>query len=151
MNTDPFDSATYCAVGDSENLTHDSVTDAIQQHLDDCGELGETLRETIQREAPITVDAYERMTVSEGWITRESERMEEGLVEAWFDEFGNPESFTYAVSDDVRALLQHAVRKHVESTQVWACEKVASRTFSATEIEEMFAEEIAREVDRGNT
>jgi len=149
---DPFDSATYYdACDDGENLTYDSVEEALQQRLDDCGEPGETLRETIQREAPITVDAYVRAVVTDDWITQQAERMAERLEEAWHDEFGNPDSgFDYPrAGDETRALLEQAVRKYVESTQVWACERVASREFTAAQLEEMFAEEIAKEDGHG--
>ena len=100
MSMDPFDSAElYDARDDGENLTYDSVEEALQRRMDVCGEPGETLRDTIRREAPITVDAY--------------------------------------------------VSAKVHATEVWACKMVASREFTAAQLEEMFAEEIAKEDGHG--
>jgi hypothetical protein len=149
---DPFDSATYYdACDDGENLTYDSAEEALQQRLDDCGEPGETLRETIQREAPITVDAYVRAPVPDDWIMDEAERLAASFEESWHEDFGNPDSHYESgrVGEEVRALIEQAVRKHAEVTQVWACRMVASREFTAAELEEMFAEEIAKEGGHG--
>ena len=132
-----FDNATYYDCSDPEQLAHETVADALESIFDYSYEQGESITACIARLAPVIVTAYERMAIDEKWCARQAERLAENLTQTLEEEFGNPDGTTLVIENTqpIEALIRAAVDRAAKEARVWGCEAVATREYSATEIE----------------
>lgn len=135
---DPFDSADYYSCNqDGEDLSHESPEEALAELLDLWGH-------DMLANAPITVYAWKRKRLPVSWFGNEADFAVEFLVERWGEEYGDPEGdLPGPFDDDFTAKLESLLREHVKPEHVWACERVGSREYSADELREMLADELA--------
>ena len=86
-----FPKADYYDCCDSETLSHDTPEEAIEYLIDNSGLPRETMDEIIKRLAPVTVTAYVRQVVTDGWIRAIAGSVVEDVVERWEEDFGDPD------------------------------------------------------------
>jgi hypothetical protein len=134
---DPWDTADYyeCREG-VEELTHETLEDALESYLDGCMEPECDAEAVIRAVGMIEVTAYARKTVDPADAKRWAERLADEVNESWRDEeYGNPDDDQGGPGDDefvreVTAVIQRAF----DRTDVWQCERVAKRKFSTEEL-----------------
>lgn len=142
---DPFDGAAFYDARESERLTHTEVEDAVSEacemavagrFADGKWGTGAEVEAEIRRACPMTIEAFRRKEVTDAWVQRAAARAAEVVQESFAEEFGDPEGDGDALAP-LAGLLAPAVRTAVTGVEVWACEVVAARSFSADEVVEM--------------
>lgn len=139
--TDTYDTATYYAVRDPDELTWHEEWEAISDALDVYLEPGVDVEAVIRKlfHDGITVTGYIRGTISDAWFTRAAKRCAELLGEL-FDEdelLGNPDDRALtdakekAVADALLPVIREQVTKHMTP---WHCNKCGARTYTADEL-----------------
>lgn len=123
---DPFNTADcYTTSRDAGEFHSTTVKDALQES----GYLPDD---------PVTVYAYKRRIVDDGWIKDEAVRLAEELAESYDDEFGGGDEPMINDLDTIEAALIPIIRSAVAKHPPWQCEKVAERTFSAEEVRKIW-------------
>jgi hypothetical protein len=150
-----FDAAKYYTCRDTDELTHTEDSGALNEALEEAWENGDgdSYRQALERIAPITVEAYSPIEVTDKDLAALAERVADYEVVEWFDEhYGNPDSPLELDQDSRRELvsaLADALRV-VKRWHVWRCEQVASREYSAEEIVELLGPAEARRALEGD-
>ena len=128
--------ADYYDARDVEELSHDSIAEAVEDVVDSWCERDCDVSEVIRECAPIAVTAFRRGEVTDTWIARESDILMEILAEHWVEEYGGnpdgdePES---APGDTMLA----TIRAFVAKQKVFPCVRAGEYTYSAEEVEAM--------------
>lgn len=131
-----FDTAKYYSVNDDEELlTHEHPLDALEDHLDSW------YPERIDE--PIKVYAFNPIKPSTEWVNRVTDSCVDTFAVSLDEGFGSPDgdddlmdgSCVSELRARIRDAIQHAVDHHVEA---WACEVVASRTYSREEVRSLY-------------
>jgi hypothetical protein len=142
--SDPFDGADFYDVREGETLTHATPWDAIDDHLSDNGEPGETLGAVIDRLAPIEVIAFRSVKVSDYQWFRFAEIAAESVVSEWNDSAeisgGDEDPWTETRTKALADALEPLIRQHAPPP--WCCEESGRREYSAADLRAMFASEI---------
>jgi len=129
----------YDADTDPETLTHEDPEVAIIEYFDDRGDTGQELLDWIERACPIKVDAYTPKEVEDSWVQREAEYLFETFEERFDEEYGDLNGDFRAWKNEDHTLCKQAIaqalRTTLERARVWQCEKVATREYSAKEVE----------------
>lgn len=132
--SDPFDDADfYDCCEDCEELSHETVEDAIAAHIDDRGP-GDILADIVAA-TPLTVYAYKREVVSESWLASASRVLAAHLDELWGEEYGDPDGRNNPDEEQIAAALFPGIAAAVKPWRVWRCKEVATREYSAAEVE----------------
>jgi hypothetical protein len=139
----------------ADALCHESPKEVLEEYLHN-QRLGGTLRQVIQEEDQVTVEAYDRKVVTEGYIVMCAEGVVDDLEDSFHEEFGDPDpdpGGSTVFDPDVRATLlaevQAAFSKALKATTVWQCEVVGERTYDEDELLEMFKREIEEDEKNG--
>jgi len=142
--TDKFESATYYTCDDdAESLSCEDAEGAIEEFLDKVYEHGVGIVESIRRHSPITVYAYARREVTLHWMHGTADELSERFDEVFSEEFGDPDGGSRISKNDLAELardFESAIGRLVANTEVWQCEQVATRTYSAEEVESILRE-----------
>lgn len=137
MSTDDkFNNATYYSCSeDCESLTHATPEDAIAEYLDACAEVGESLRSVIERNCPVSVDAYERDEVDDGFAKLESLDLAERFAESWGESYGNVfEGDDQIDQDELAKELQPILERYAKSAVPWQCSKGMTKIYSVEDV-----------------
>lgn len=123
MSPVDFDAATFYSLDpDAETLSHETASDALAEHA--------------PVRCPATVYAWRRIPGPDAaWVSATTAMLVERLIELWDDEFGGPDDSD--VPDGCETMVHGAVRRMVDATEVWRCERVAERTYTADEVRAM--------------
>ena len=138
-----FDNAKFYDCRDPETLTYESPEEAVERFLDYWLNPGCDVEAVIREKCtPLTVDAYNPKEISddqrEAWVLG----IEAYLEEQFGEEFGDPDGAPYLDhAKDHRLALRAWVYEVIAGEHVWACEKVAERTYTADEVVAMMREE----------
>lgn len=145
-DTDAFDGCDYYDCADPEDLTWTEPAEAIESFID--GFLSpnmttEEIRAAVEKHCPLVVTGYKRRPVGDADRQSYVFALSEHLLEAYDDEYGDPNGNVESIDEDdfgaVAVLLRAAVDKFCDAAQVWACDKVAQREYTADEIMEIIA------------
>ena len=145
----PFEGATYYAVGDPEELSHESPEEALEAWFDYHAEPGMTIRgvltEAFRERETVTVKAYDWKEVTDADADHYVQRIAEDLVEWVDEEYGDPNGDIDICSDAARARLEDELRPVVarwmrEDMNVWQCYERASRDYTFDEVLETLTE-----------
>jgi len=146
---DPFDVADYYDCDDTaEELTHSCPEEAIEYQLSNTADAGDTWEQMIESCAPVMVYAWKRTQLDPKWCEREAKWfVERHLPESWVDnEYGDPDGSDDDIfGEGLVAKIAAVLREHIKPEDVWACERCGEREYSAEQLREMFADEIAAE------
>ncbi len=139
---DAFDNAELYDCCDSEALTHTTPEEAVEAWLDGWMEPGCDVLAVIRERGECEITAYRHETVD----AQDIDSIANGLLDDlsdWFSRtLGNPNG---SDSDDEARkgslpFMRQAVQEFVAASRVWRCERVATRTLEADEIEAMMRE-----------
>jgi hypothetical protein len=138
--SDPYETAEMYDCKESETLQYESEEEALESYLDGQAHLNCDMSELIREYAPIKVDAYVREGVSEKYIGAIAEKLLEIASDSFADDYGGPDgecdTGLHGTSDeDVLPDMIAVIKKYYAHATVWACRVVASRTYSAEEVE----------------
>lgn len=121
-----------------EGYESETPAEAIEAFLERWQEPGVDTEAMIRERGPITVYAYHPESVSVDWMDNVADSMFEKLEEEFNDFFGNPNGDHDAVReiDKTRLLgeVQGIVADYCTVAEVWSCEKVGERDYSADEV-----------------
>ena len=124
---------------DSESLTSDSPEDEILEVIDMMADPKASVTDAIAAVCPLTVRSFVRKEVSESHKAVLASSLLETLFELFAEDYGNPDDGDLGLSKADEAGLTVLMRGVVDETakriRVWACREVASRTYSAEEVE----------------
>lgn len=144
MADDAFDNANYYTCRSPELLTHTDVEDAVMEYFEYDSEPGEKILDTIKAACPLEVRAYSRQVIPDAEISANLERAVESLVENLDEEYGDPDGdegadkkAQDALVEQLTPLVQQWIKDHYS---VWACTQVASKSYSAEEVEAILRE-----------
>jgi len=145
MADDAFDNADYYTCRSTEFLTHADVEDAVVEYFEyDIDSDDDTILDAIKDACPLEVLAYSRQVVPDAEISANLERAVESLVENLDEEYGDPDGdegadkkAQDALVEQLAPLVQQWVKDHYS---VWACKQVASKSYSAEEVEAILRE-----------
>lgn len=138
-----FEGATYYAVGDPEELSHESPEEALEEWFDYHAETGKTIRETLTEVlkdgGTVTVVAYDRKEITDKDVEHYIPRTVEDLEEWVGEEYGDPNGDVDLCTPEAKARLEGDLRKVIgrwmkEDLNVWQCEVRASRTYTFDEV-----------------
>lgn len=139
-NEKNFDGATFYDCGDPEELHYESPSEAIEAHLDNAWEVGNTAMQTLDYVAPLEVKAFVPKKIPKGFGESAIDRMLEDFDENyWCEEFGNPidgghEPWTGDELKALKAKLYAVMDEALSHADVWQCDVVATRTYSEDEV-----------------
>lgn len=143
--TNPFDDADYYDCGDPEEFSHDTPEEALTDYFDNVGDPTAAQCEAdIRAHSPIEVKAFKRRVVGDDWLLAVAEQdLAEKFYEAWHAEFGDPDG---SISDEDSKMFARAIapilRLFIDARlEVWACEQVAMRSYTANECVAMMRKE----------
>lgn len=141
---DPFDTADYYDCGrEPDRLTHTTPLAAI---LAVGGEEHDPITASeILNACPITVAAYRHTSISDKWFEFCSRHLANEAGRLFEDEegYGNPtlrRGFSELQVDQFAAALEPTVRAMMADIKPWHCEQVATREYSAEQVEAMLLE-----------
>jgi hypothetical protein len=141
---DPFDSADFYDCGQSpESLNHKTPAAAILALFPDDPDAIDAA-ELLAR-GPLTVAAYRHVAIPDEWFSVTAERLADFAGEA-FDEtelLANPDGDEALTAEQLIAgakLLEPALREMFANVKPWHCEQVATREYSAAEVEAILRE-----------
>ena len=143
---DPFDAAEYYDCCDSEEYVHKTPGKALTEFFGPWSGPGEDMKKIIRKCCPIEVKAHKRRTVDDGWIVGVAHGLAESFAEKWNDEDGYGDPYDDDIPNEDLGQLACAITPVVKSfiaarLEVWACEQVAVRSYTADEALEMMREE----------
>ena len=134
----------YYDAQDSETLSHETIADAIEAHLDLLMEPGCDVSKVIRDHSPVVVRALRRMDVDQGWLVGVARNALEQTAEAFGETFGDPDAgdngLDQEAEDAALPAMIEAVRAFVKHGDVWACEEVGSYTYTVEEVEALMRE-----------
>lgn len=134
--------ADYYDARDSEDLTHESIAEAVEEYLDCFIDRDREPIDAIREHAPIEVTAFRRRSVDGGWIEGTARTCLEHAAEAWGEEYGDPDGgdeFDEADYDRALPAMAAVLRDFLDKDgpTVWACSPVGKYSYSAEEVEAM--------------
>lgn len=139
-----FDSAKFYTCLDPDALALESPEEAIEELLTEgAWEPGESLRETLERIAPITVSAYTPRELEEGRLSDWAEIAVDDIEERWLDEYGGPDGQGCPSAEERKALardIEAALLHHARRWHIWQCKRVASHEYSLEDVVELLGE-----------
>jgi len=139
---DKVDGAKFYACDDPEILTHTCVEEAIEEWLDVQWEPDQSSAEILDRICPIEVIAYDEMGKREASIKGRGESVMEDLEEHLMEDYGNPDGdFDFWAPEqrqELIAQLDDVFKRALDKADVWQCESVGMRQFTAMQVLEMF-------------
>lgn len=139
---DPFELCEFYTCRDPDQLSLSTPEEAIEENLDGWLPDGDAAK-AILGHGPITVTGYSPCTVPDGVVKTLAQTALELIDERLGEDFGDPDGgsmFSKEQTEAAVALLLPAVRKVCDNANVWACEKVATRTYSPEEVLVMMRE-----------
>lgn len=136
--TAAFDNADYYDCGDPENLSHDTVEEALEDYIDGLEGMSPEcdVAALIEANSPITVSAYTRKAVHPADAADWARDMAENLNEWWREEeYADPDGDGDGPGDTafVKALIP-LIEAAIARTTVWACDNSGEREYSAEEV-----------------
>lgn len=137
---DVFKTAKFFTADDGEErLTHTDPEDAIREHWDGTGADEEGLEEYLQQYAPLEIYAFNPRVIDAKFEHAVALGLVDALVEPFAEEFGGEdhECFEKEDEEEMLKLLLPVVRLAAARCDVWACEQVAKREYSADELREI--------------
>lgn len=145
--TNSYDDADYYDCGDPEEFSHETPEEALTAYFNTIGDpkaTGAQVEADIRAHTPVEVKAFKRRTVDNSWLSAVAEMdLFEKFSEAWCSEFGDPDNDM--IEEDAKIFAQTIapiLRLFVEARlDVWACEQVAVRIYTADECVAMMREE----------
>jgi len=124
-----------------EELSHDSIEDAVEELIDVNCERDCDVSKVIRDCGPLAVTAYRRGEVEAKWIVREVGILGDLLAEHWAEEYGgNPDGDDPEAAPEAATAILAAVRAFVAAQKVYPCHAVGEYTYSVEEIETMMRE-----------
>lgn len=141
-----FDKCEFYSARDVERLMCDSPGEAIEDLLATAGNVGESVREFVERMGgEVTVEGYARDTVPDEWLRALARNLAERVAEDFSDDFGDPDGDDDGFTKDTIARLATAIEGVIgpivrDEGEVWSCSKVASRTYTADEVVSLVGE-----------
>lgn len=137
-----FDKASYYTCRDAEVLTCETAEEAIVEYFEYDAEPNCRILEDIKAGCPIDVMAYTKQSVT--GVRAYLEDSIESMIESLDEEYGDPDGDTGAdgdamavLVDQLTPIVQQWIKDHYS---VWACERVAKKTYSAEEVEAILRE-----------
>lgn len=140
---DRFDAAEYFDCRESEEYSHSTPDEALEEYFECFYEKGVPILDLIDKHAPIEMLAFDREKVTKGWIDSLADELLERAREQFAEDYGDHDGdFTKSTDqdDEIRGDLCAAINRVVASASVWRCEEVAKRTYSAEMIEAVLRE-----------
>jgi hypothetical protein len=139
-----FDSCDfYSCDPDAEQLDFSDPEEALDAIVES------PVSEWISENSPVTVHGWRRRPLAQADIDHVFERLLSAAVEELDEECGDPEGDHEPLSPDdfERVLTEMGSAKLIlaDLWSSWACDQVAKREYSAEELREVFADEIAEE------
>lgn len=142
---DRYDAADfYDASDDPENLRCETDIEAIEALLDSWTEPNCDMATVIAEHGACTVVAWARRQVSDAELERHADFLAEAFSERIDDEYANPDGkpcLSDGVDAELRAALLPVLRAAVTRANIWACEEVGRRSYSAEEVDAMMRDE----------
>jgi len=141
-----FDAAAYYDTDDgAETLDHSELESALEYILDNAWEKDKSWDDILAELCPITVYAFQRKTVEDGFAA--------GVVDSWMDDFdemhwceeyGNflDQSDPWSKEEEkkLREALSETLQKWIAKAHVWQCDQIAEAEFSEEEVRELMAD-----------
>ena len=143
-----FDNADYYGGEDEETLEYTSPEEYIERIIEDWGK---NWIKAIPEASPIFVRAYKRREIDEHWIRHQAERFSRNINEAFQEDFGDPDGDANQ-PDSMKFISEIAdlVKRILSTGEVWQCDPIGSRKFSAEEVEKMMRENRPEEFEGFN-
>lgn len=114
--------ADYWDCSDPEGLTHEDPISALEEWIDSHLEPGCDTEAIIREMGNITVEAYERDTISDGDIQSVAEQALDAACEYFCENFGDPEGDDHDLNvAQYKPAFEAAVRALYADTKVWRC------------------------------
>lgn len=133
-----YENADYYDCLASENFSQESPEEALGAYLDAWIVRGNHDVHALIRECEsITVVGYRRDTVTEEWVRSVALHFCDELIDAWEEDYGDPENGAEFKRQDLAAKLGSVIRGAITGVQVWRCSPCGERTYSAEEVEAM--------------
>jgi len=130
-----FQQATYFTCDDDcEQLSCDTVEDAIEEHLDGWQCCGADTVALIRERGPVEVFGHSQKIIDEFDMNSWTLRLGEQLGEWVDDEFGDPEGDHNLDTEEFERELLPLVRKCIAKHTVWQCESAGSRIYTVDEV-----------------
>ena len=137
-----FENAKYYDCKDSEHLTHETSEEAILDYFE--GYSGKDLLEYIKDICPIKVNAYNPRVIDGAMVLDCAERAMEAVVEILsnYEEYWDPDGDTGCglSKEDIEkatAAIIPVITELFAKADVWGCEIVATRKYSAEDVEDL--------------
>jgi hypothetical protein len=135
---EPFDIADYYDCRESEELTSETLQEALEDFIDGNLSPPSNVTEEIRKLCPIEVVAYSRKEITEHFVRNVAEECYARLAELFHEEYGEPESdyggFDKESGEEIMRDFLPAVRKAAARGTVWQCDKVGKREYDFEEV-----------------
>lgn len=122
----------------AERLSYDTEYDALERHLDDLAEKGDSLTDVARRLGEVTVYAWRRVPFDvAAWCEAEADSLADDVRERLADEFGGPDGeavFSRAERLEIARSLAAELTRHLRHFAPWRCERCGERTYTADEV-----------------
>jgi hypothetical protein len=142
VNRLAFENAKYYDCKESETLIHETPDEAILDLVEGC--TGPGLLEHIKSICPIDIAAYNPRVIDGAMVQDCAERAMEAAVESLsnYEEYWDPDGdadcgLSKEEIEKATAAIMPALTELFAKTDVWGCEIVAHREYSAEEVEEL--------------
>ena len=139
-----YDNADFYDCRDSEEYTHESPEEALEELIDIYLSPKCDVEAEIRKLGPIKVSGYTRVTLAETWAVGMSESLAEQVAENFSEEHGDPNGDDDGLSKEVLAKaaqdFEPVVRELIAHATVWFCDDCGERTYSVEEILAMMRE-----------
>lgn len=143
MQPDLFENADYYDCRDSESLSHETVSEAIEELFDCWAAPDGNMSELIKELSPVTVTAYHRREISDAEWSHVALHAAEAILESLDEEYGDPDDHVERSQEQsLAATLAPVIRDWCkENYQVWQCRSAGKREYTAEQVEAMMRAE----------
>jgi len=141
---DNYENAYYYDCRESEDLSHSSPEEAIEELIDQAYEKDKPIEQTIADCCPIEMVGYVRKKIDLRHGEHYVDNMLESLEEEWGEEYGDFDGDVMPWKKEQRVTVTKEfyslMEKHLKDAHIWQCDPCGKREYSEDEVLVMMRE-----------